>query len=56
MKDVGDIAEITNGVSGFAALINGLILWPIVHSLKRTVDELKAKTSRAPRKAKTHGR
>lgn len=33
--------EAFNNMAGAAALVNGLILWPIVRSLQRTVNEMK---------------
>lgn len=38
MKDLLDYAD---GVAGFAALLNGLLLWPTVRGLKRAVEEIK---------------
>lgn len=34
--------DIANDLAGAAALVNGLILWPIVRSLQRAVVELKS--------------
>lgn len=33
--------ETANNLAGAAALVNGLILWPVVRSLQRAVSELK---------------
>lgn len=34
--------DTANNLAGAAALVNGLVLWPIVRSLQKTVNELKA--------------
>lgn len=34
--------EVANNLSGVAALVNGLVLWPIVRSMQKAVAELKA--------------
>jgi hypothetical protein len=31
-----------NGLAGFAALINSLILWPIIRDLKKVVESVKS--------------
>lgn len=31
-----------NDLAGLAALVNSLVLWPVVRSLQKAVDELKA--------------
>lgn len=33
--------DTANNLAGAAALVNGLILWPVVRSLQRAVNELK---------------
>jgi hypothetical protein len=40
---------LANNMAGLAALLNGLILWPIVRSLQKTVNELKARTEKKSR-------
>lgn len=34
MIDLAGVPESLNGLAGAAALVNGLLLWPIVRSLK----------------------
>lgn len=41
--------DVANNVAGVAALVNGLVLWPIVRSLQKAVDELKARTEKRKR-------
>jgi hypothetical protein len=51
--------EDANNLAGAAALVNGLILWPIVRSLQRAVAELKQEREthdvrpRRPRRRRT---
>lgn len=48
--------EDANNLAGAAALVNGLILWPVVRSLQKTVTELKEQhsgRSRAVRSSRT---
>lgn len=54
-----DILKSLDGFAGLAALVNGLILWPVVRSLKQGQAELRemvrsmmAKPVRKPRKAR----
>lgn len=42
--------DVANNLAGAAALVNGLVLWPIVRSLQKTVNELKARTEKTKRK------
>lgn len=46
--------DMANNLAGAAALVNGIILWPIVRSLQRAVVELKAQ--RVPVKRRSHKR
>jgi hypothetical protein len=50
--------DIANNLAGAAALVNGLILWPIVRSLQRAVNELKRgrEDARAVRTSRTRRR
>jgi hypothetical protein len=34
--------EVANNLSGVAALVNGLVLWPIVRAMQKAIEELKA--------------
>lgn len=50
--------EDANNLAGAAALVNGLILWPIVRSLQRAVAELKQERESVravrPRRSRSH--
>lgn len=39
----GQTIELLNGLAGVAALVNGLLLWPIVKSLKTSDARLDAR-------------
>lgn len=39
MSDNSGIMELLNGLAGVAALVNGLLLWPIVRALKTTTAD-----------------
>lgn len=48
-------SELLNGLAGLAALLNGLLLWPIIRSLKQVTKNLdhrvtKLESPRARRK------
>lgn len=45
--------EDANNLAGAAALMNGLILWPIVRSLQKAVTELKDQHIGRPRGVRT---
>lgn len=47
--------DIANNLAGVAALVNGLILWPIVRSLQRAVNELKSGGNRGVRTRRSRG-
>jgi hypothetical protein len=54
-----EILKLLDGFAGFAALVNGLVLWPVVKSLKSEQGELRQLVERAlkrkpakPRKTK----
>lgn len=34
-----------DGLAGLAALVNGALLWPVVHALQRNVSEMKRERS-----------
>ena len=45
--------EDANNLAGAAALVNGLILWPIVRSLQKAVAELKQEREDGERAVRT---
>jgi len=47
---MGIALDTANNLAGAAALVNGLILWPIVRSLQRAVNELKADRTATPKR------
>lgn len=48
--------DVANSLAGAAALVNGLILWPIVRSLQRAVQELKMGQTEVTRGVRTRGK
>lgn len=38
--------DTANNLAGAAALVNGMILWPVVRSLQKAVNELKLRSDR----------
>jgi hypothetical protein len=47
---MSEALDVANNLAGAAALVNGLVLWPIVRSLQKTVNELKAARTESKRK------
>lgn len=41
MDSLGELGRVLDGFAGLAALINGLLLWPIVRTLKADHKDLK---------------
>lgn len=41
MESLGELGRVLDGFAGLAALINGLLLWPIVRTLKADHKDLK---------------
>ena len=58
-SNVSDVVEPVNNLAGLAALVNSLILWPVVRSLQKAVNEMKEahqNRGRRPRRKKSNGR
>lgn len=44
---MSELLELGNSLAGVAALVNGLLLWPVVRHLRRDVDSMKKRRKRA---------
>ncbi len=47
---MSDTLSTVDSIAGLAALVNGLILWPIVRSLQSSVKELQAERKTTARR------
>lgn len=47
---VKDVIDVANGMAGIAALVNSLVLWPVIKSLKSIATDLDHRVTKLEKK------